>query len=227
MATAQGQIKKTALAAYGNPRNGGIKGIKLAEGDVLVGVIITSGSDKILVASDDGQAVRFEEEDVRPTGRDTGGVGGIDLGAGAKVVSLVRQEEGAEVLTICVKGFGKRTAFEEYRLTRRGGKGVINIDTGERNGAVLASLAVRPGDELMLISRLGQVVRTSVDQIRSTGRAAQGVTILGLDEKDSLSSVAICPKEDAKPDETATEPKADDQSSAPTAGDLPPEPKPE
>jgi DNA gyrase subunit A len=203
MATAQGQLKKTALAAYGNPRNGGIKGIKLAEGDVLVGVIITSGSDKILIASDDGQAVRCEETDVRATGRDTGGVGGIDLAPGAKVVSLVRQDEGTEVLSICLKGFGKRTPFDEYRLISRGGKGVINIDTGERNGAVLASLAVRPGDELVLISRQGQVVRTTVDSIRSTGRAAQGVTIVGLAAGDALSSVALCPREDGAKDETA------------------------
>ena len=215
MATAEGQVKKTALAAYGNPRNGGIKGIKLAENDVLVGVIITSGSDKILIASDDGQAVHFEEEDVRPTGRDTGGVGGIDLTPGAKVVSLVREDAGTEVLTICQKGFGKRTPFDEYRLTRRGGKGVINIDTSERNGAVLASLAVQPGDELVLISRKGQVVRTTVDQIRSVGRASQGVTIVGIDADDALSSVALCPREvgpkggDAPEadGESATEPK--------------------
>ena len=205
MATAQGQVKKTALAAYGNPRNGGIKGIKLAEGDVLVGVIITSGSDKILIASDDGQAVRFEESDVRPTGRDTGGVGGIDLAPGAKVISLVRHDDEAEVLTICMKGFGKRTPFDNYRLIRRGGKGVINIDTGERNGPVLASLAVRAGDELVIISRQGQVVRTSVDQIRSVGRAAQGVTIVNLADGDALSSVAICPRDESAKDAPSSE----------------------
>jgi DNA gyrase subunit A len=216
MATALGQVKKTALAAYGNPRNGGIKGIKLAEGDVLVGVVITSGSDKILVASDDGQAVRFEEDDVRATGRDTGGVGGIDLAPGAKVVSLVRQDDTAEVLTVCLKGFGKRTPFDEYRLTRRGGKGVINIDTSERNGAVLASLAVRSGDELVLISRQGQVVRTTVDSIRSTGRAAQGVTILNLAEGDTLSSVAICPRdESAKDGAVEPAPEQPDNGSTP------------
>ncbi len=200
MATAQGQVKKTALAAYGNPRNGGIKGIKLGEGDVLVGVVITSGSDQILVASDDGQAVRFEEDDVRPTGRDTGGVGGIDLTAGARVMSLLRLDAGTEVLTICEKGFGKRTPYEDYRLTRRGGKGVINIDTSERNGKVLASLAVRPGDELVLISRQGQVVRTAVDQIRSVGRASQGVTIVNIETGDTLSSVALCPREEPAKD---------------------------
>ncbi len=223
MITAQGQVKKTALAAYGNPRNGGIKGIKLAENDVLVGVVITSGSDQILVASTDGQAVRFEETDVRPTGRDTGGVTAIDLSPGATVVSLLRCDEGIEVLTICERGFGKRTPFDEYRLTRRGGKGVINIDTSERNGAVLISLAVRPGEELVLISRLGQVVRTTVDSIRSTGRAAQGVTILNLKANDVLSSVALCPREEGPKD--GLEP-AGDATNGPT-GDPTSAPQPD
>ncbi|MBA2482609.1 MAG: DNA gyrase subunit A [Planctomycetes bacterium] len=202
MATAQGQIKKTALSAYGNQRAGGIKAIKLAEGDALVDVVITSGNDEILIASNDGQACRFNESDCRPTGRDTSGVGGIDLAAGALVVSLIRLpppaagEAPIEVLTICEEGFGKRTPFDEYRLTRRGGKGVINIETSERNGPVVASLAVMPGDELMLITSQGQTVRTSVDDIRTTGRAAQGVKIIGLDPGDTLTSVAKCPREE-------------------------------
>ncbi len=202
MATAQGQIKKTALSAYGNPRAGGIKAIKLADGDGLVDVVITHGSDEILIASDDGQACRFNESDCRPMGRDTSGVTGIDLAPGAKVVSLLRFQRAAEgevpaeILTICVNGYGKRTPFEEYRLTRRGGKGVINIETSERNGPVLTSLAVSPGDELMLMTSKGQAVRIGVDDIRTTGRAAQGVKVVGLDDGDSLTSVAKCPKED-------------------------------
>ena len=204
MATAKGQIKKTELAAYGNPRNGGIKGIKLDESDVLVGVIVTNGNDQILIASDEGQAVRCEETDVRATGRATGGVGGIDLAEGAKVVSLLRLDPGTEVLTVCAKGYGKRTPFEDYRLTRRGGKGVINIDTGPRNGPVVTSMAVRPGDELVLMSRQGQVVRTAVDSIRSVARASLGVTIINLEDGDALTSVALCPRE-----------------SGPTSGELP------
>jgi DNA gyrase subunit A len=204
MATLQGQIKKTELAAYGNPRNGGIKGIKLAEGDVLVEVVITSGNDQLLLATDDGSACRFSETDVRSTGRDTGGVTGIELEPGASVVSLLRLDPETEVLTICANGYGKRTPFDEYRLIRRGGKGVTNISTSERNGKVIASLAVHPGDQLMLISRLGQVVRTGVDQIRSTGRTAQGVTIIGLDDGDILTSVARCPADDS--DDEAVEP---------------------
>ena len=132
---------------------------------------------------------------MRPTGRDTGGVTGMDLAPGATVVSLLRLEPGVEVLTVCCKGYGKRTPFDEYRLTRRGGKGVINIETSERNGAVVASLAVRPGDELLCITRQGQVVRTSVDSIRSCGRASQGVIIVNLDEGDELTSVARCPRD--------------------------------
>jgi DNA gyrase subunit A len=195
MATALGQVKKTALAAYGNPRAGGIKGIKLADDDALVDVVITNGNDEVLIASDDGQACRFQESDCRPMGRDTGGVAGIDLATGARVVSLIRLEPGSEVLTICRSGYGKRTPFDEYRLTRRGGKGVINIETSERNGPVVASLAVKPGDELMLMTRGGTVIRTRVDEIRTTGRAAQGVKIIDLDAEDILTGVAPCPRE--------------------------------
>ncbi len=197
MATALGQVKKTALAAYGNPRPGGIKGIKLADADQLVDVVITSGTDEVLIASDDGQACRFQEADCRPMGRDTGGVTGIELNPGARVVSLIRLEPGSEVLTICQKGFGKRTPFEDYRLTRRGGKGVINIETSKRNGPVLASLSVRPGDELMLMTRAGTMVRTRVDEIRTTGRAAQGVKVIGLEGDDILTGVAPTPRDDA------------------------------
>ena len=195
MATMTGQVKKTALSAYGNPRNGGIKGIKLAENDELVDVIITNGNDEVLIASNDGQACRFKETDCRPMGRDTGGVIGIDLASGAKVVSLIRLEEGHDVLSICENGFGKRTPFENYRLTRRGGKGVINIDTSERNGQVVASLSVKPGEELMLMTKGGTIVRTRVDEIRTTGRAAQGVTIMNLDKDDVLTGVARCPSD--------------------------------
>jgi DNA gyrase subunit A len=196
MATRLGQVKKTELAAYGNPRAGGIKGIKLAEDDELVDVVITNGNDQILIAADDGQAVRFDETDCRPMGRDTGGVIGIDLAPGAKVVSLIRLDPGCEVLTVCEKGYGKKTPFDEYRLTKRGGKGVINIDTSERNGAVVASLPVKPGEQLMIITKGGTVVRTRVDEVRSTGRAAQGVTIINLDEGDLLTGVAHCPQDD-------------------------------
>jgi DNA gyrase subunit A len=202
MATSQGQVKKTELSAYGNPRNGGIKAIKIAEGDGLVDVVITGGNDEVLLATDDGQACRFSETDVRPTGRDTGGVGGVDLAPNAKVVSLVRLTPGAEVLTVCRNGYGKRTPWEDYRLIRRGGKGVINIDTSERNGAVVASLLVAPGDQIMVTTRKGQIVRMGIDGIRSTGRAAQGVTIINLDAGDEVGAVSLCPRDSTPPPET-------------------------
>ncbi|MBN8525291.1 MAG: DNA gyrase subunit A [Planctomycetes bacterium] len=202
MATSQGQVKKTELAAYGNPRNGGIKAIKIADGDDLVDVVITNGNDEVLLATDDGQACRFSETDVRPTGRDTGGVGGVDLAPGAKVVSLVRLVPGAEVLTVCRKGYGKRTPWEEYRLIRRGGKGVINIDASERNGAVVASLLVAPGDQIMVTTRKGQIVRMGIDGIRSTGRAAQGVTIIDLEDGDEVGAVSLCPRDTTPPPAT-------------------------
>ncbi len=206
MATRKGQVKKTELSAYGNPRNGGIKAIKIDEGDDLVDVLITNGTDEVLLATDDGQACRFSETDVRATGRDTGGVTGVDLAEQASVVSLVRLIPGAEVLTVCRKGFGKRTPWEEYRLIRRGGKGVINIDTGDRNGPVVASLLVAPGDQIMVTTRKGQIVRMPVDGIRSTGRAAAGVTIIDLDDGDEVGAVALCPRETTPPPEATPAP---------------------
>src|SRR5690606_10196823 len=120
-------------SAYGNPRAGGIKAIKLAEGDLLVDVVITEGNDEVMITSSDGQACRFSETTCRPMGRDTGGVIGMDLATGAEVVSLQRVPAGVDILTICAKGYGKRTPLDEYRLTNRGGKGVITIETNERN----------------------------------------------------------------------------------------------
>lgn len=196
LATAQGKVKKTALSAYSRPRAGGIKGVRLNDGDVLIGACVTSGTDEILLASDDGQACRFNESDCRPMGRDTAGVGGMSLAAGAKVVSLVVLEEGSNVLTLCESGFGKRTEIEDYRLTKRGGKGVRNILCSERNGKVIASLAVKDEQQLLLISRGGMVVKTSVGNIGTYGRSTQGVRILSLSGEDALVSIARCDSED-------------------------------
>lgn len=201
MATAQGQIKKTALSAYSRPRQGGIKAIKLDEGDRLIGVAVSNGQDQVLLATRLGQAIRFQEADVRPMGRDTGGVIGIELEQDDQVVDLILPQPGVEILTICANGSGKRTPVEEYRLIRRGGKGVINI-AADRNGPVVSSLPVKPGDQIMLITKGGQVVRTRVDDIRSTGRSAVGVRVIGLDAGDSLIAVARCEAEE----EDGTEP---------------------
>jgi len=196
MVTHQGQAKKTALSAYGNPRSGGIKAIKLAEGDHLVDVVITSGSDEVMITSTDGQAVRFNESTCRPMGRDTGGVIGMDLASGAAVISLLRLQPDMEILTICALGYGKRTPVADYRLTNRGGKGVITIETNARNGAVVASLAVMGDEELMILTKQGQAVRTRVADISVIGRATQGVIVIRLDPGDEVTGVAICPKDE-------------------------------
>jgi DNA gyrase subunit A len=190
MATVKGLIKKTALEAYSRPRQGGIIGIQLEEGDSLVNVVLTRPDQELLLATAGGYACRFPGENVRPMGRDTRGVRGIKLRSEADaVVSLIALEEGTTVLTACARGYGKRTAASEYRRTNRGGLGVINIKTTERNGRVVAVRAARDGDGLMMISQGGMVVRTSIASIRVIGRATQGVRLIHIAEDDVLVDV--------------------------------------
>lgn len=193
-ATRQGTVKKTDLPAYGNIRNGGIKAVKLSEGDELLDVCETDGTFDIMLTSSDGSATRFSEDDVRDTGRDTGGVYGMDVEAPATVVSLLHPVPGCDILSVCVNGYGKRTPESEYRRIGRGGKGVTSINTGERNGNLVASLSVTPGDDILIMTKLGQVIRTQVDQIRVVGRAGAGVTIIDLDPGDTVLAVELLPK---------------------------------
>ncbi|MFW5829472.1 MAG: DNA gyrase subunit A [Planctomycetota bacterium] len=214
LATAQGKVKKTVLSAYSRPRQGGIKAIRLGDDDRLIGAAITGGSDEIMLAASDAMACRFAESDCRPMGRDTGGVQGINLGPGAEVVSLVLAESGCDILTVCANGYGKRTPIEEYRLIRRGGKGVANINASARNGPVVASLCVRPDQNIMLITRRGMVVRTLVGDIGVYGRNAQGVRVMNLADDDQLIAVARCAEtgdedEDESGVSEALEPKED------------------
>jgi DNA gyrase subunit A len=209
-ATAQGVIKKTLLKAYGNPMKRGIIAIGLEPKDSLIGVVVTNGNDQIMLCTsgtkdENALAVRFEESEVRDMGRQAGGVKGIELGKGDSVVDMVVIPHGQEtgdnqvtVLVACENGYGKRTKIEEYRLTHRGGKGVINIKTTERNGPVVGVKAVRDGDELMMITKNGQVVRIGVTgELREMGRATQGVRLLKLDESDKLVAVArVVPEEE-------------------------------
>ena len=200
-ATAKGKVKKTALTDYSRPREGGIKGVKLADDDHLISVAITDGSKTVFLATQFGQAVRFDEDAARATGRDTAGVSGVNLADGDVVVSLVIEEADKEILTICERGYGKRTVADDYRKTNRGGKGVRTIKVNERNGQVIAALSVQNGDEIMLVSRGGMVVRTRVDDIRTTGRDAAGVTVIKLKDDDALTSVARCEDTDEPDDE--------------------------
>ncbi len=195
MATAAGTVKKVELAAFSNPRKGGIIAIDLADGDHLVGVELTGGKDELLLATSEGQAVRFKEDDVRAMGRGAAGVRGAKLGEKDRVVSLVLAVPGSNILTVCERGYGKRSPIDDYRLIRRGGSGVININTSERNGPVVACMAVADDDEIMITTAAGQVVRSPVKDIRITGRNAQGVRVMTLDGSDRITSVAHLPRE--------------------------------
>ncbi len=194
MATKNGTIKKTQLSAYSNPRKGGIIAITLEEGDELISVRMTDGSQQVILATGNGSAVRFNESDIRITGRSAKGVRGIRLREDA-VVGMVVAEETRSLLTVCEKGFGKRTPISDYRLINRGGFGVINIQTSERNGKVVGISSVSDDDELMFISRNGIVIRVPAKDISVIGRNTQGARIMRLDEKDRVVAVAKVAKE--------------------------------
>ena len=190
MATAQGTVKKTPLSAFANPRGKGIIAVDLDEGDFLIGVAITDGKHDVMLFSDAGKAVRFEEYDVRPTGRATRGVRGMMLDQGQRVISMLAAEnESQTVLTATENGFGKRTPISEYTRHGRGTKGMIAIHTGERNGSLVGAVLVEEKDEVMLVSTGGVVIRTKVAQIREQGRSTQGVTLINLDAGTRLAGI--------------------------------------
>jgi DNA gyrase subunit A len=191
-ATALGTIKKTAISAFSHPKRGGIIAINLEKGDNLIDVAISAGNDEIILGTRGGMSIRFKETDVRSMGRDTTGVRGINLRKGDAVVGLSLVDPSATLLSVCENGHGKRTEFSEYRTQSRGGIGLINIKTSDRNGKVVAMMTVRDGDELMLITQQGQIMRIGVDaeSIRPIGRATQGVRIIRLNEGDKLVAVA-------------------------------------
>jgi DNA gyrase subunit A len=190
MATGRGTVKKTPLTDFSNPRKAGIIAVDLDEGDALIGVAITDGSDDIMLFSDAGKAVRFAEEDVRPMGRTARGVRGMMLEDGQGVICmLVSNNDELSVLTATENGFGKRTRVTEYPKHGRGTKGVIAIQTSERNGGVVGAVLVEPNDEIMLISTGGVLIRTRVADIREMGRSTQGVTLINLDDGTRLAGL--------------------------------------
>ncbi len=189
-ATRNGQIKKTPLKAYSNPRRGGIQATGLVEGDVVIGVGLTRGNDEIVLATKNGQAIRFKETDVRPMGRTAAGVRGLKLRGDDEVVGMAVVDPMATLLSVCENGYGKRTSFQEYRLQGRGGSGIINIRATRRNGKVVAMKSMRDADELMLITQNGKIVRTGLHEMRVIGRATQGVRVISLRPGDRLVSVA-------------------------------------
>lgn len=188
MATSHGTVKKTPLSAYSRPRPSGIIAVDLRDGDRLVGVGLTDGQRDLLLCSSDGKAIRFNESEVRPMGRDATGVRGIRLGDGQRLISLVVVGEGL-ILTASENGYGKLTPLEEFPSHGRGGQGVIALQTTERNGAMVAALQVRTDEEIMLISSSGTLVRTGVDQVSIVGRNTQGVRLMRLDDGERLAGV--------------------------------------
>jgi len=190
MATSFGTVKKTPLSEFSRPRASGIIAVGLDELDYLIGVALTEGKHDVMLFSDGGKAVRFDENDVRPMGRGARGVRGMKLGKGQKVISLlVAESEEQAVLTATENGYGKRTPISEYTRHGRGSQGMIAIKTNSRNGKVVAARLVREDDQIMLITTGGVLIRTRVKEVREMGRSTQGVTLINLDEGEKLAGL--------------------------------------
>ena len=189
-ATQEGVVKKTPLSEFSRPRPSGIIAVDLDEGDCLIGVAVTDGKHDVMLFSDEGKAVRFDENDVRPMGRGARGVRGMNLAKGGKVIALlVAENEDQSVLTATENGYGKRTSISEYTRHGRGTQGMIAIQTSERNGKVVGAALVAAEDEIMLITSGGVLIRTRVKEIREMGRSTQGVTLINLDAGEKLSGL--------------------------------------
>jgi DNA gyrase subunit A len=190
MGSRKGVIKKTDLSAFRNPRAGGIIAMGVEEGDAVIAVELSDGKEQIFLGTRDGMAIRFDETDVRPMGRNAYGVRGISLRDDDEVVAMDVVREGGTLLTVAQNGYGKRTGLEEYRLQSRGGVGIINIQTTDRNGKVVGIAYVHDDDQLMLISQQGMILRMKAGGIRTIGRATQGVRLIEMEEGDMVVSVA-------------------------------------
>src|SRR5450631_68692 len=188
MATSQGIVKKTPLDAFSRPRSAGIIAIDLHDNDRLVGVALTDGQREVILVTSGGKAIRFPEEEVRPMGREAAGVRGIKLGDGQDLIALIVVGEG-HILTASEHGYGKRTPLEDFPVHGRGGQGVIALQTTDRNGATVGAVQVTPGQELMLISSTGTLVRTPVDEVSIVGRNTQGVRLIRLAEGERLTGI--------------------------------------
>jgi DNA gyrase subunit A len=202
MVTQKGTIKKTVLSAYGNVRKGGINAINIASGDKLISVKMTDGTNDIVIGTKNGMAIRFHEKDVRDMGRVATGVRGINLGKGDIVVGLLVIKRNDNILVVTEKGYGKRSDINDYRITHRGGKGVITVKTNEKVGKMIAMMEVVDGDELVIISTQGMVIRQSIKEIRVMGRNTQGVRVIKLNEGDTIADIAkVVPDEEVNGEE--------------------------
>ena len=225
MATSMGTVKKTALDEFSNPRKAGIIAVNLDDGDYLIGAALTDGQHDVMLFSDGGKAVRFDENDVRPLGRQARGVRGMTLEDGQSVIAmLVAEDEEQSVLTATENGYGKRTSIVEYTRHGRGTKGMIAIQQSERNGKVVAATLVHADDEIMLITDKGVLVRTRVSEIRELGRATQGVTLIALDEGSQLSGLQRIVENDANMADAETDGDAGADGGATAAPEAPDSP---
>jgi DNA gyrase subunit A len=197
--TRDGTVKKTALSQYANPRANGIKAIKIEPGDELIDVQVTSGTNDVVLATRKGLSIRFHEQQVRQMGRDTTGVKGVELGEDDHVVGMVVIKREATLLVVTERGLGKCSNIDDYRVQNRGGKGIITVNRTEKTGDVVGIMEVLPEDEIMIITRGGVIIRSPVSQIRTTGRIAQGVRLVNLDEGDVVTAVArVVPEEEGE-----------------------------
>src|SRR5438876_342829 len=199
--TKQGKVKKTELEAYSHPRAGGIQAIGLEDGDTVITARRTDGTREVMIATKLGMAIRFPEDGVRPMGRGATGVRGIEVDEGDEVIAADVVQEGAQILTISERGYGKRTPLDEYRLQGRAGKGIIDIKTGGRNGTVVGMLQVREGDDVLVITTKGKIIRFHAGDVSSQGRNTMGVRIIDLDADDKVGSIARVEAESSTPAE--------------------------
>ena len=211
MVTKQGVIKKCELTEFDNPMARGIRALTLDEGDQLISANLTNGTNYIFLGSHEGQAIRFNEEEVRPMGRTARGVRAMDLAEGDYLVGTEVVEKEGLILSISELGFGKRTPLEDYRLTHRGGKGVINMKTTGKTGMVVAILSVKEDSDLMIVTKDGKIIRIESSEIRETGRSAQGVRVVRMEEGDRVAAATVI--REAEPDA--------DKNGANGQGDLP------
>jgi DNA gyrase subunit A len=212
--TGNGTVKKTALSQYSNVRANGVKAIKIEEGDRLIDVQVTNGTNDVILGTASGLSIRFHEQDVREMGRDTTGVKGITLGDGDRVVGMVvvKRNE-ATLLVATANGLGKCTSLDDYRIQRRGGKGILTLKKTEKTGEVVALMEVSADEEIMLITRGGVAIRSSVKEVRVAGRNTQGVKLVSLESGDLVTAVARMVPDDDDKDE------GDDPGDGGAAGD--------
>ncbi len=221
MATADGTVKKTALTDFARPRSVGLRALELDEGDVLVGTAITRGDCDVMLFSSEGKAVRFREGDVRAMGRTARGVRGIRLGEGHQMISLIIPEPGGRVLTVSENGYGKRTELDEFPVKGRGNMGVIAMSTSDRNGRLVGAIQVFDGDELMLISNQGTLVRTRAEEVSVLGRNTQGVRVIRTKPDETLVGVERIDEPEATVDVVDEGGSAEPDGADPAGSDAP------